>query len=465
MSDNDKNFEFGSEQQYPTKSDPYSRMIYDLVRRIQTIPGVKGDIPAHEWNETRVRFENPDGSWGQYVDLAGMAGTAPAIQAEYSVDGLTNWHVTYAEGDKYFRFSYDAGSTWGAAIPFGGQDGFDGDPGENAPYLKIQYSANGSVWNYTPSSGDKYFRFSNDDGATWGAAVYFFGNTGNNAPNVLIQYSIDGGTWHSDYNSGVDKYIRFSVDNGSTWEVSDRFIGIDGEPGADGTNQYLYIAWADDTDGNGFTMTHNPTKFYRAEIQSTTIIASPTASNFAGKWKYIKGENGADGQNVYRYIGYASDASGSNFTLTNDISLDYMAILLSYTYIESPVVGDFAGLWFKRKGDNGSNAEYIELPTATTVHGRITEGIIEQPTGWNIDSADQLSNPLSSNPSDLIIQHNTGKEVISVEIKSKISDRQIHLIGATAFGGWEDDDEKNYLCIKSFSETETTIGIYIMFES
>jgi len=31
-------------------------------------------IPKHEWNGTMLRFENPDGSWGQFVDLKGDRG-------------------------------------------------------------------------------------------------------------------------------------------------------------------------------------------------------------------------------------------------------------------------------------------------------------------------------------------------------------------------------------------------------
>lgn len=31
--------------------------------------GPKGDVPAHEWVGTAIRFQNPDGSWGDFVDL------------------------------------------------------------------------------------------------------------------------------------------------------------------------------------------------------------------------------------------------------------------------------------------------------------------------------------------------------------------------------------------------------------
>jgi len=36
--------------------------------------GDKGDPPAHQWRGTKLRFENPDGSWGKFVDLKGDKG-------------------------------------------------------------------------------------------------------------------------------------------------------------------------------------------------------------------------------------------------------------------------------------------------------------------------------------------------------------------------------------------------------
>jgi len=34
-------------------------------------PGAAGPIPAHEWNVTNLRFQNPDLTWGPYVNLLG----------------------------------------------------------------------------------------------------------------------------------------------------------------------------------------------------------------------------------------------------------------------------------------------------------------------------------------------------------------------------------------------------------
>lgn len=37
-------------------------------------PGRKGDMPDHEWQGTRLRFQKPDGRWGEFVDLRGEKG-------------------------------------------------------------------------------------------------------------------------------------------------------------------------------------------------------------------------------------------------------------------------------------------------------------------------------------------------------------------------------------------------------
>jgi|SRR6185369_17123044 len=37
-------------------------------------PGPPGPKPKHEWRDTELRFERPDGTWGKYVDLRGPQG-------------------------------------------------------------------------------------------------------------------------------------------------------------------------------------------------------------------------------------------------------------------------------------------------------------------------------------------------------------------------------------------------------
>jgi hypothetical protein len=36
--------------------------------------GISGNSPEYEWNETCIRFMNPDGTWGEWIDLLGPEG-------------------------------------------------------------------------------------------------------------------------------------------------------------------------------------------------------------------------------------------------------------------------------------------------------------------------------------------------------------------------------------------------------
>ena len=61
--------------------------------RLITNRGPKGDIgpaPAHSWSGTQLRFQNPNGAWGSYVDLVGPPG------ANGVVDGISKVRITHA---------------------------------------------------------------------------------------------------------------------------------------------------------------------------------------------------------------------------------------------------------------------------------------------------------------------------------------------------------------------------------
>ena len=81
--------------------------------------------------------------------------------------------------------------------------------------------------------------------------------------------------------------------------------GAAGADGADGASAYVYIAYASDSSGTGFTTTFNASLDYIAVKPTTSPIASPSASDFTGLWKNYKGATGATG---------ATGAAGSNGT-------------------------------------------------------------------------------------------------------------------------------------------------------
>ena len=66
------------------------------------------------------------------------------------------------------------------------------------------------------------------------------------------------------------------------------------------------------------------------------------------------GANGTNGTNAYVYVRYAEDSSGTGFTATPGPTKTFIAILSTTTAIPSPVVGDFAGLWVEYLGADGN---------------------------------------------------------------------------------------------------------------
>lgn len=98
-----------------------------------------------------------------------------AIYVEYSADALA-WHDTYNQAaDIYMRIKIGTNGDWTDEIKM---VGVDGDNGTNAPQVKFQFSADGSIWHNTYESGDTYFHFSVNDGVSWTAAINFKGPKG-----------------------------------------------------------------------------------------------------------------------------------------------------------------------------------------------------------------------------------------------------------------------------------------------
>ena len=49
--------------------------------------GIGGEAPEHEWDDTKLRFKNPDGTWGEWTDLKGQPGAG---------GGVTNMRIAQA---------------------------------------------------------------------------------------------------------------------------------------------------------------------------------------------------------------------------------------------------------------------------------------------------------------------------------------------------------------------------------
>jgi hypothetical protein len=168
------------------------------------------------------------------------------------------------------------------------------------------------------------------------------------------------------------------AEKGETGDQGDQGIpgndgadGTNGTDGADGESAFVYIAYADDAIGTGFTNIFNSSKNFIAILPTNVEIPSPIASDFDGLWKNYKGDTGEqgesgeqgdtgsqgnpgdDGANAYVYIAYSDASDGTGFTNIFNSSKNYIAILATDTEIISPIVSDFAGLWKNYKGETG----------------------------------------------------------------------------------------------------------------
>lgn len=133
--------------------------------------------------------------------------------------------------------------------------------------------------------------------------------------------------------------------------------GSAGSAGADGDDAYVYIGFATDASGTGYSTSPSGKTFIA--FKHSSVVLTPTAATFAGLWTQFVGSNGsagaagANGTSQYVFQAWADDTSGTGFTLTFSASKKYTAFLIKSNGA-APIVGDFAGLWTKYKGDDGA---------------------------------------------------------------------------------------------------------------
>lgn len=163
----------------------------------------------------------------------------------------------------------------------------------------------------------------------------------------------------------IEQCVGFVTTKGFKVEIDARMIELPGSTTdmsvtGEGTSKSPVTLVNDETSPGSW-------KYYGTDVSGTkgfhsfdglTGDTGPTGVGITGPTglQGLTGDTGATGDSAFVYIAYASDASGTDFTMTFDPLLDYIAILSTDTEIVSPAVGDFAGLW---KNLGGSGSEYL----------------------------------------------------------------------------------------------------------
>ena len=100
-------------------------------------------------------------------------------------------------------------------------------------------------------------------------------------------------------------------------------------------------------------------EWHSAQAITDRLMHMRLRGSASGVWSdpigLIVGPKGDQGENAYCYIAYASDATGTNFSLTPANGLKFRAEIHPETVIETPTVSDFAdAVWVKYIGDDGT---------------------------------------------------------------------------------------------------------------
>ena len=207
----------------------------------------------------------------------------------------------------------------GLWVRYIGTDGVEGPPGEDgiSYYFYVRYATDdqGSSFSATPTQNRKYVAYLvttvdqlNNPPANMFAGLWMKyigedgapGQDGEDANTILCTDGAPSPDVGTDGDIAIDTTnwnIHAPKANG-VWPSGVSMIGPAGPPGVDGNDgadgedgedAFLYIAWADDAAGNGFTMVFNPNKNWIAMLQTDTEV-TPVQADFAGKWTKYRGE-------------------------------------------------------------------------------------------------------------------------------------------------------------------------------
>lgn len=182
---------------------------------------------------------------------------------------------------------------------------------------EYQFSEDGTNWHDQQQNADLYYH-ERRPGGQWGPAVKMkTGPTGAAAgfgtPTVAVESLPAGSDATASVTASGDNTAKvfsfnFGIPKGADGQNGTN--GADGAAGADGVSSYTYVAYASDASGTGFSLTPTNALKYRAEIHTTTAIETPDAEDFAGAtWVKYLGDDGTGAGDMLKSV-YDTDDDG-----------------------------------------------------------------------------------------------------------------------------------------------------------
>ncbi len=236
--------------------------------------------------------------------------------------GTGIWEIPANTGAVTFRGAYDPSTNY--------------DVADSVSYNGSSYAMHTDGPAGTLPTDTDYWQVLAAKGATGAAGANGSNGTDGTTYYTYVGFASDasGNDFATDPSSNLN-YIAIKISTTELTPVASDFAGLwkdykgatgaagangsDGSDGSDGSNgasAFVYIAYADDAAGTGYTQTYDASKNYVAVLSTDTVIASPQASDFAGLWFMWKGQQGETGD-----AGAAGAAGSTTYTGT-DAPLD-----------------------------------------------------------------------------------------------------------------------------------------------
>lgn len=202
---------------------------------------------------SEITFTRVDAGANGTNGINGQNGAnAPAVKAQYSINGNEDWKYTFdPEKHKYIRHSYDGGTTWSAAIKMVGEDG-------------TSVAIKGTATSVTAVSGTNYYTVAYNDSTV-------------STAQIGDSYLYKGDLYVcADSKSGNDYFVNVGKIQGPT-----------GPTGNDGVSSYVFIRYATDADGTNMAIYPSGKTYIGVCIsninQAPTTARSYTWSKFVGE--------------------------------------------------------------------------------------------------------------------------------------------------------------------------------------
>jgi predicted neuraminidase len=180
---------------------------------------------ADEFDIWMQASDDRGATWGEPTRLTDVALWDYAPSAMLDADGRL-WVVYYSyrqqDWDIWYQVSDDDGATWAAAVRLTGSGNWEYNP----DILQLQ---NGTIWVtwYAGKSAtsDVWACYSSDGGSNWSTPANLSGHDSANVRPSLAQ-GTDGTLWlfwQSNRTGQADIYYRYSMTNGASWSAATRY--------------------------------------------------------------------------------------------------------------------------------------------------------------------------------------------------------------------------------------------------